>query len=174
MAPRFLSLHTTYHLPSPALDPRQDYALLETRRHFFGRCAAGIGTAALASVMNPSLLAGATTASADATFGILPALHFAPKAKRVIWLFMADAPSQIDLYDYKPKMQDWFDKDLPDSVRNGQRITTMTSGQARFPIAPSLFKFQQYGTRGAWLRELLPHTGSIVDDIAIVKSVNTE
>src|SRR3569623_2126087 len=130
MAPRFLSLHTTYHLPSPALDPRQDYALLETRRHFFGRCAAGIGTAALASVMNPSLLSGATTASADATFGILPALHFAPKAKRVIWLFMADAPS--------------------------------------------LIKFQQYGKHGAWLSELLPHTGSIVDDIAIVKSVNTE
>ncbi|HVX63412.1 MAG TPA: DUF1501 domain-containing protein [Pirellulales bacterium] len=156
------------------MDPRQEYALLETRRHFFGRCAAGIGTAALASVMNPSVLSAGTAPSEDSTFGVLPALHFAPKAKRVIWLFMADAPSQLDLFDYKPKMQDWFDKDLPDSVRNGQRITTMTSGQKRFPIAPSLFKFQQHGKHGAWLSELLPHTGSIVDDIAIVKTVNTE
>src|ERR1700730_1769481 len=129
------------------MDPRNDYALLETRRHFFSRAAAGLGTAALASVLNPKLFAGdaAPLAAASATFGVLPALHHAPKAKRVIWLFMADAPSQIDLFDYKPKMQEFYDKDLPDSVRNGQRITTMTSGQARFPIAPSLFKFQQYG-----------------------------
>ncbi|HEV3025648.1 MAG TPA: DUF1501 domain-containing protein [Pirellulales bacterium] len=151
--------------------------LHETRRHFFARSAAGIGTAALASLLNPSLFAAGDAVPADAapdTLGILPTLHHAPKAKRVIWLFMADAPSQIDLFDYKPKMQEWFDKDLPDSVRNGQRITTMTSGQARFPIAPSLFKFQQYGKHVAWFSELLPHMGSVADDIAIVKTMNTE
>ncbi|HEV3004082.1 MAG TPA: DUF1501 domain-containing protein, partial [Pirellulales bacterium] len=151
--------------------------LHETRRHFFARSAAGIGTAALASLLNPSLFAAGDAVPSDAapgTFRVLPALHHAPKAKRVIWLFMADAPSQIDLFDYKPKMQEWFDKDLPDSVRNGQRITTMTSGQARFPIAPSLFKFQQYGKHVAWFSELLPHMGSVADDIAIVKTMNTE
>jgi uncharacterized protein (DUF1501 family) len=152
------------------------FALLETRRHFFSRSATGIGTAALASLLNPSLFAADSAANAPVadTFGTLPVLHHAPKAKRVIWLFMADAPSQIDLFDYKPKMQEYFDKDLPDSVRNGQRITTMTSGQARFPIAPSLFKFQQHGKHGAWFSELLPHMGSIADDIAIVKTMHTD
>jgi hypothetical protein len=106
--------------------------------------------------------------------GVLPALHHKPTAKRVIWLFMADAPSQLDLFDYKPKLTEQFDKDLPDSVRMGQRITTMTSGQARFPVAPSIFKFAQHGKAGAWLSELLPHTATIVDDITIVKSVHTE
>ncbi|HVC97424.1 MAG TPA: DUF1501 domain-containing protein [Pirellulales bacterium] len=157
------------------MTPRQEHAITETRRHFFARSAAGIGTAALTSLLNPTLFAAdAGAAAAPTTLGVLPALHHAPKAKRVIWLFMADAPSQIDLFDYKPKMQEWFDKDLPDSVRNGQRITTMTSGQTRFPIAPSLFKFQQYGRHGAWFSELLPHIGSIADDITIVKTMNTE
>jgi hypothetical protein len=155
-------------------------ALRETRRYFFGRCAAGVGTAALASVMNPRLLAGAADLGGRAslhrgqTFGEMPALHHRPTAKRVIWLFMADAPSQLDLFDYKPKMGEFFDKDLPDSVRMGQRITTMTSGQARFPVAPSMFKFAQHGNSGAWLSELLPHLATIVDDIAIVKSLHTE
>src|SRR5712692_5366337 len=154
------------------MDPRQEYALLETRRYFLGRCAAGIGTMGLASLLNPKLFAAAPAPvpPPGQSFGVLPALHHRATAKRVIWLFMADAPSQIDLFDYKPKMQEWFDKDLPDSVRNGQRITTMTSGQARFPIAPSLFKFQQYGAHGAWFSELLPHIGSIADDIAVVKT----
>src|SRR5687768_12873230 len=111
------------------MDPRLETGLLETRRHFFGRCAAGMGTAALASVVNPNLF-GQEPAAAPAPLGALPALHFPAKAKRVIWLFMADAPSQLDLFDYKPTMQEMFDKDLPDSVRMGQRITTMTSGQA--------------------------------------------
>jgi hypothetical protein len=151
-------------------------ALLETRRYFFGRCAAGLGTAALASVLNPRLFAGeaSTPQLAEQPLGVLPALHHRPTAKRVIWLFMADAPSQLDLFDYKPKLTEQFDKDLPDSVRMGQRITTMTSGQARFPVAPSIFKFAQHGKGGAWLSELLPHTASIVDDITIVKSVHTE
>ncbi|MGL4463878.1 MAG: DUF1501 domain-containing protein [Planctomycetia bacterium] len=151
------------------MDPRVEHALLETRRYFFGRSAAGLGAAALAS-----LGADEARAAVDESAPLLPELHFAPKAKRVIWLFMADAPSQMDMFDYKPKMKDWFDKDLPESVRNGQRITTMTSGQARFPIAPSIFKFNQHGQSGAWVSELMPHTAGVVDDLALVKSMHTE
>ncbi|MCL6505116.1 MAG: DUF1501 domain-containing protein [Pirellulales bacterium] len=152
------------------MDPRQEGMLRETRRHFFSRAAVGIGGVALASLLNPKLL----SAAEERPLGELRAFHVRPRARRVIWLFMADGPSQMDLFDYKPKLQEWFDKDLPDSVRGGQRITTMTSGQARFPIAPSLFKFQQHGAHGAWISELLPHTASIADEITIVKTLHTE
>lgn len=153
--------------------------LFETRRHFFGKAAGGIGSAALASLLNPNLFAGnsgnATLNQPSTSMGGLPDLpHFAPKAKRVIYLFMSGAPSQLDMWDYKPKMAEWYDKDLPESVRNGQRITTMTSGQKRFPIAPSIFKFKQHGKVGAWVSELLPHTANMVDDLTVVKTVNTE
>ncbi len=144
--------------------------LIETRRHFFGRTATGIGTAALASLVNPELFANDPRTQQ----GSLGAPHFAPKAKRVIYLFMSGAPSQLDMWDYKPQLQDWYDKDLPDSVRNGQRITTMTSGQKRFPIAPSRMKFSQHGEHGAWVSETLPHTASVVDELAVIKTVNTE
>ncbi|MBK96893.1 MAG: sulfatase [Planctomycetaceae bacterium] len=144
--------------------------LIETRRHFFGRAATGIGTAALASLANPELFAD----QPQTQLGAMGATHFAPKAKRVIYLFMSGAPSQLDMWDYKPKMLDWYDKDLPESVRNGQRITTMTSGQKRFPIAPSRFKFNQHGDHGAWVSEILPHTASVIDDLAVIKTVNTE
>ena len=150
-------------------EPIRQQQALQTRRYFFGRSATGIGTAALASLLNPRLL-GAATQSSQRT--LQP--QIAPTAKRVIYLFMSGAPSQIDTWDYKPKMVDWFDKDLPDSVRNGQRITTMTSGQERFPIAPSVFKFNQHGQQGTWISELLPHTAGIVDELAVVRSVNTE
>ncbi len=104
----------------------------------------------------------------------LPGLpHFPPTAKRLIYLHMNGAPSQLDLFDYKPGLADYFDKDLPESVRNGQRITTMTSGQTRFPVAPSMFKFAQHGQSGMWVSELLPHTASLVDDITLIKTVNT-
>ncbi|RME23757.1 MAG: DUF1501 domain-containing protein, partial [Candidatus Zixiibacteriota bacterium] len=160
------------------MNPLQEHALLQTRRHFFGKTATGIGTAALASLLNPGLFESyAGQASADGTKpsgGILRQPHFAPKAKRVIYLFMAGAPSQIDLLDYKPRLPALFDTDLPDSVRMGQRLTTMTSGQKRFPIAPSMFKFRQYGKSGAWVSELLPHTASVVDELAIIRSVHTE
>ena len=144
--------------------------LIETRRHFFGRSATGIGTAALASLVNPQLFGGQPTTQ----LGAMGATHFAPRAKRVIYLFMSGAPSQLDMWDYKPQLQDWYDKDLPDSVRNGQRITTMTSGQKRFPIAPSTMKFSQHGQHGAWVSETLPYTAGIVDDLAVIKTVNTE
>lgn len=151
------------------MDPRLEYELLQTRRQFFSRSAKGIGAVALASLMNPQLFAGQEKLN-----GVMRAFHHEPKAKRVIYLFMSGAPSQLDTYDYKPKMGDMFDVDLPDSIRMGQRITTMTSGQARFPIAPSMFKFDQHGQNGAWVSELLPETAKIVDDLAIVKTVHTE
>jgi len=149
------------------MNPIREAELIETRRHFFGRAATGLGAAALTSLINPSAFAAPTT-------GALEAPHFAPKAKRVIYLFMSGAPSQLDMWDYKPKMQEWYDKDLPDSIRNGQRITTMTSGQKRFPIAPSTFQFKQHGQHGAWISELLPHTAGVIDDLAVIKTVNTE
>ncbi len=154
------------------MDPRREYQLLQTRRHFFGRTATGIGAAALGSLLNPRLW-GAEGATHDAS-AALDAAHFAPQAKRVIYLFMSGAPSQIDLFDPKPKMGELFDTDLPDSIRMGQRLTTMTSGQKRFPIAPSIFKFQRHGKSGAEVSELLPHTAGVVDDLAIVRSVHTE
>ena len=159
------------------MNPIHAHALGETRRYFFGRMAAGIGTAALGSLLNPRLFAGDAAASATselASLGQMAALHHAPKAKRVIWLFMADGPSQLDMWDYKPKLAEFFDKDLPDSIRMGQRITTMTSGQSRLPVAPSKFAFSQHGQNGTWVSELLPSLAGVVDDLCLIKTMNTE
>src|SRR5581483_3677459 len=145
-----------------------EHRLQMTRRHFFKQGALGLGGAALAS-----LLPG--RAPAAPAGGGLPGLpHFAPKAKRAIYLFMSEGPSQMDMWDYKPKMAELFDKDLPESIRNGQRLTTMTSGQSRFPVAPSKYKFERHGKNGVWISELLPWTAKIVDELAVVKSVWTE
>ncbi len=143
-----------------------------TRRHFFGRMAAGIGTAALGSLLNPDLF----RALADDGSGkpLFRKPHFAPKAKRVIYLFMAGGPAQMELLDYKPKLQALHNQELPESVRMGQRITTMTSGQKSFPVVRPIFKFSQQGKCGTPISELLPHIGSIVDDICVIKSINTE
>jgi hypothetical protein len=150
------------------MNPIHEHIQTLTRRHFFGRAALGLGTAALATLMNPRARSATTT-------GGLPDLpHFAPRAKRAIYLFMNGGPSQMDLFDYKPAMDKLFDKDLPDSIRKGQRLTTMTSGQTRFPIAPSKYKFAQHGQSGAWVSELMPWTAKIVDKLAFIKSVNTE
>jgi hypothetical protein len=143
-------------------DAENEAVLVETRRQFFGHGARGLGALALANV----------AAQADTGTSLLP--HFAPKAKRCIYLHMVGAPPQMDLFDYKPKMQDWFDKDLPESIRQGQRLTTMTSGQSRFPIAPSVFKFAQHGKHGAWISELLPWTAKMADDLTIIKTMHTE
>src|SRR5580698_6768897 len=143
------------------IDPTDQAVVNETRRQFFGRGARGLGVAALASIM-----ADEARASDRPVVGGLPGLpHFAPKAKRAIYLHMVGAPPQHDLFDYKPTMNEWFYKDLPESVRMGQRLTTMTSGQTRFPIAPTVFKFQQYGKSGAWMSELLPWTSKMADDM---------
>lgn len=132
--------------------------LLETRRQMFGRTARGFGALALSQMIGEGKS--------------IP--HFAPKAKRAIYLHMVGAPPQMDLFDYKPKMKDWFDKDLPESIRAGQRLTTMTSGQSRFPIAPSVFKFAQYGQNGAWISELMPNVAKMADDITIIRTMHTE
>jgi len=142
---------------------------IETRRQFFRRGATGLGAVALASMMAEEVSAGSER------FGGLDALpHFAPKVKRVIYLHMMGAPPQMDTFDYKPKMKDLFDKDLPESIRQGQRLTTMTSGQKRFPIAPSIFEFSQHGQSGTSVSELLPYTAKMVDDIALIRSMHTE
>jgi hypothetical protein len=133
-----------------------------TRRRFFNLSTAGAGSAALAGLM-------ARTSGAQ---GIGP--HFAPRAKRLIYLFMNGGASQMDLYDYKPKLDENFDKNLPPSVIGTQRLTTMTSGQTRFPVAPSIFKFKQHGESRAWVSELLPHVAQRVDQISFIKSVYTE
>jgi hypothetical protein len=138
-----------------------------TRRYFFRAGSHAVGWAALAS-----LLGRETASGAESTTALLP--HFPATAKQVIYLHMVGGPSQIDLYDYKPVMKEWFDKDLPETVRMGQRLTTMTSGQARFPIAPSKYKFQQHGQCGMWVSELLPWTAKMVDDMCFIRSMNTD
>src|SRR5256885_3143253 len=146
-----------------------------TRRHFFRRSTAGIaiGIPALATLLTADGFAA--DAASDPKTGGLPGLpHFPPKAKRVIFLHQSGAPSQMELFDYKPGLLKSQGTELPDSVRMGQRITGMTSGQSSFPVAPSIFKFGQHGKTGAWISELLPYHTKIVDDITIVKSVYTE
>lgn len=136
-----------------------------TRRHFFAKTGTGIGLAALAN-----LLGG----EARAAGGLDGLPHFAPKAKRVIYLFQHGAPSQLDLFDYKPKLAKVRGQDLPESVRMGQRLTGMTAYQTSFPTAPSIFQFAQHGKSGTWLSELLPHTSKVVDDLCFVRSLQTE
>jgi hypothetical protein len=156
------------------MHPIDECVLAETRRQFFARGARGLGVAALATVFGRDSLSAAPATSREATGGLPGLPHFAPKAKRAIYLHMVGGPSQMDLYDYKPVMKDWFDKDLPESVRNGQRLTTMTATQSSFPVAPSIFKFAQYGGNGAWVSELLPYTAKMVDDMAIIRTMHTE
>ena len=153
------------------MDPIKERIMVETRRQLLARGARGLGSLALYTLLETH-----ATAAADkkAVGGLSGLPHFPPKAKRAIYLHMLGAPPQMETFDYKPGMEKWFDKDLPDSIRQGQRLTTMTSGQARFPIAPSMFKFAQHGQNGIWVSELLPYTAKMVDDIAIVKSMNTD
>ena len=143
-------------------DPVQ---LAQTRRHFFSRTAKGIGTAALASLLDRDL---------EASMGLPGMPHHTAKAKRVLFLHQSGGPSQIDLFDYKPQMSKHQGVDLPASIRMGQRITGMTSGQSTFPVASTIFKFAQHGKQGAWISELLPHTAKMVDDLCIIKSMNTD
>ena len=137
-----------------------------TRRHFFGKSATGLGLASLATL---------TQAEERKRFGGLDGVpHFAPKAKRVIYLFQSGGPSQIELFDYKPRLKDFAGTDLPESVRKGQRLTAMSATQSSFPTVPSKFQFAQHGQAGAWASELIPHTAGIVDQLTIVRSMFTE
>jgi hypothetical protein len=155
------------------MNPFEEWVRTETRRQFFGRGANAVGLAALATLAGPEFFAGSASAATTAIAKLnLP--HFAPKAKQVIYLHMLGGPPQMDLYDYKPKMNEFFNKDLPDTVRMGQRLTGMTSGQARFPVAPSKYKFAQHGKSGMWVTELLPRTAKMVDDMCFIRSMHTE
>jgi len=161
------------------MDPIREQIERLTRRHFFGRAGLSLGTAALSTLLtenarSETTSADGSTAAATRTGGLPGLPHFPPKARRAIYLHMNGGPSQMDLFDYKPKMGVMFDKDLPESIRMGQRLTTMTSGQARFPIAPSKYKFAQHGQSGMWVSELLPWTARLTDEIALVKTVWTE
>jgi len=156
------------------MDPREEHWRRITRRQFFGRAASGIGTAALASLLAPEILDAAGAGDAARTGGLPGVPHFAPRARRVIFLHQSGAPSQIDLFDYKPRLDELHGRELPDSVRRGQRLTGMTSGQASFPLARSRFAFARHGESGAWVSELLPHTARIADRICIVRSLHTE
>ena len=158
-------------LPSPSREehPRREYDLMMTRRHFFGRSALGIGTAALANLLGGGLLRAAGTNSKG--------LHHAAKATRVIYLFMSGGPSHHDLWDYKPKMNNMFGEQLPEHIRNGQRVTGMTANQKNgLPLAPSKyrFSFQKNNDRGVWVSELLPHTATVVKELCVVHSTFTE
>src|SRR5689334_1664002 len=122
-----------------------------TRRHFFGRAGTGVGVAALSSLLSADAQAAVT--------GGLPGLpHFAPTAKRIIYLFQSGGPSQMELFDYKPRLAEFAGTEMPDSIRKGQRLTGMSSQQASFPVVPSKFTFAQHGQSGAWVSELMPFT----------------
>jgi hypothetical protein len=140
------------------------------RRHFLGKLSLGIGSAALGSLLIPDLFSSGSEESILAAG--LP--HFAPKAKRIIYLHQNGAPSQLESFDYKPMLNAMAGQDLPESIRNGQRLTGMTSGQSKFPLIGSYFKFAQYGKSGAWVSELFPHMASVVDDLCIIKTMHTE
>jgi len=159
------------------MELKREFELLLTRRQLFGLASTGIGVAALASLLKSDLFAAVPggDANRDPKMGGLAGLpHFPPKARRVIFLHQSGGPSQIDLFDYKPALRKLHGSELPASVRMGQRLTGMTSGQSSFPVVNPIFKFSQHGQSGTWLSELLPYTAKIVDEIAIVKSVHTE
>lgn len=146
-----------------------DHRFHLTRRHFLGKVSLGLGSVALGSLLIPDLFS-----KSEGPSQALGLPHFAPKAKRVIYLFQNGAPSQLESFDYKPMLNKMAGEELPASVRMGQRLTGMTSGQAKFPLVGSHFKFNQYGKSGAWVSEIFPNIAKVVDDLCIVKSMHTE
>ena len=161
------------------MNPLEQYTLNQTRRQFFASSGISLGAAAFATLGGKAVeMAPMPRIGADSLTGLDAALaqtHFPTKCKNVIYLHMLGGPAQMDLYDYKPKMVDYYDKDLPESIRKGQRLTTMTSGQARFPIAPSKYRFKQQGQCGMWMNdELLTHTAKMADDMVFIRSMHTE
>ncbi|MCB0840865.1 MAG: DUF1501 domain-containing protein, partial [Bacteroidetes bacterium] len=139
-----------------------------TRRDFLTKTSLGLGAIALADLMNPLQLLAKS--SSEPIIGP----HFSPKIKRVIYLFQSGAPSQIDLFDYKPDLMRFQGQDIPDSVRKGQRLTGMSAGQKQLPVAPSPYNFKQFGQSGAWVSELMPYTAKITDELCFIKSMYTE
>jgi hypothetical protein len=153
------------------MNPLFEYHLHQTRRQFFGQTGLRLGGLGLGMLLADQAKANPAITRVHPPLPGLP--HFPPKAKAMIYLHMNGAPSQIDLWDYKSRLREYFDRDLPASVRMNQRLSTMTSGQARFPVAPSKFRFSRAGKCGTWISELLPHTAKIVDDIAVIKTAFT-
>src|SRR5262245_20683913 len=152
------------------MNPLYDIAQRTTRRHFFGRAGSVAGLAALSALLKHEGLAAPRP---DATAAQL-APHFPSKARRVIYLFQSGGPSHLELFDYKPKLRELQGTELPDSIRQGQRLTGMTSGQKSFPVVASKFNFSQAGRHGAWISELLPHTARVADELCIIRSMHTE
>jgi hypothetical protein len=155
------------------MGPHDDTGLWLTRRHFFGRSATGIGMAALAGLLGQELR-GETAPGTKAQGGLPGLPHFAPKAKRVIYLFQSGGPSQMELFDYKPRLEAFQGQDLPETVRMGQRLTGMSASQSSFPVVPSKFHFAQHGNSGAWVSELLPHIAHTSDQLTFIKGLHTE
>ena len=155
-------------LPLPG-QLKQQWLELATRRQFLGRAGKALAWAGLARLMSDNT----ALASSGGDPGLLLP-HFAPKAKRAIYLFMAGAPSQFETWDYKPELAKRFDQDLPESVRGGQVLTGMTASQSRLAIAPSLFNFQRHGAAGHWVSELFPHIAKVSDEFAVLKSLHTD
>lgn len=160
------------------MHPLAESALQATRRSFLAQGSVGLGFAALASLLGTEKLLGETVAGKEGEKVGEPGLpglpHFPAKAKRVIYLVQSGAPSQLDLFDHKPDLEKYRGQDLPESIRMGQRLTGMTSGQKTFPIAPSMFKFAQHGKSGAWISELMPHLSKVADELCFIKSMHTE
>lgn len=147
-----------------------EHGLNFNRRRFLSKLSLGLGSVALGSLMIPDLFSGSVDES-----GLPPGIpDFAPKAKRVIYLFQNGAPSQLESFDYKPKLREMMGQELPASIRDGQRLTGMTANQTSFPLVGSIFDFQQYGDSRAWISDLFPYTAKVVDDICIVRSMYTE
>ena len=157
------------------MNPIDEFGLKLTRRNLLCDASKAMGAAALSTLLDPNAarIASAATSGSNRT-GALGKPHYSPQVKSVIYLFFSGGPSHIDMFDFKPALRKLHGTELPDSVRNGQRITGMTSGQKSFPCVAPMFDFQKYGEHGTYVSELLPHIASIVDEIAIVKSVNTE
>jgi hypothetical protein len=153
------------------MNPINDCHLMMTRRHFFSRLGLGLGTAALASLLKEN---GYGTILPNSSDGQPRVPHFTPKAKRVIYLYQAGGPSQLELFDPKPMLERLRGQNLPESIRMGQRLTGMTAHQSSWPTAPSVYKFARHGESGAWLSELLPHTARVADRLCFIKSMHTE
>ena len=148
-----------------------EHGLNANRRKFISRMSLGLGSAALGSLLIPDLFGGGESTE-DAIMKAVP--HIAPKAKRVIYLFQNGAPSQLETFDYKPMLRERMGEDLPESIRNGQRLTGMTANQTKFPLIGSYYDFKQYGKSGTYVSDLFPHMASVVDDLCIIKSMHTE
>ena len=149
------------------MHPANQYQLNLTRRHLLANAGKSLGAAALAA------LSGSDARIVSAADPLLNT-HYRPKAKHVIYLFFSGGPSHIDMFDYKPRMREFHGEELPESIRNGQRLTGMTSGQKSFPCVAPMFNFKRRGQHGTYVNEILPHIGSIADEITIVKSIHTE